>query len=187
MTGRACLLARDEEPLQALRGDIAQPLRRIDPTARTLEDVRVEIRREDAHVPAAGVRQRLEHRHRDGVGLLAGRASRGPDAQPPWPPRVGGERREHVLAQILEMMRLAKERGEIGRDGIAELRELLLISLEPLAVLGEAAQLQRAQAPRQPPINELALLVREMDARDRLDEHAQRLEVLLAEGELPQA
>ena len=96
------------------------------------------------------------------------------------------QRRQHVLAQILEVMRLAKERGEIGRDGVAELGELLHVAIQLLAILGEGTQLQRAQAPRQPAINELALLLREMDAGERLDERAQRLEVLLAEGELPQ-
>jgi hypothetical protein len=100
---------------------------------------------------------------------------------------IGGERREDVIVQILEVVRLAKERGEVGRDRVAELRELLHVSLQLLAILGEAAQLQRAQATRQPAVNELALLVREMDAGERLDEQAQRLEVLLAEGELPQA
>ncbi len=81
--------------------------------------------------------------------------------------RAPGRRQaaQHVLAQILEMVRLAKERGEIGRDRIAELRELLHIAFEALAILGEAAQLQRAQASRQPTVNELALLVRQMDSR----------------------
>jgi hypothetical protein len=91
-----------------------------------------------------------------------------------------------VIAQVLEVVRLAKERGEIGRDRIAELRELLHVAIQQLAILGEAAQLQRAQAPGQPAINELALLLREMDAGERLDERAQRLEVLLTKGELPQ-
>src|SRR6185437_4766017 len=183
----AGLLPLGEEPLQALGGDIAHPLRGIDSAARALEDLRVEVRGEDPHVPTTGVRQRLEHGHGDGVGLLARGAPRGPDAKPPWARPIGGERREDVLAQILEMMWLAKERGEVRRDRVAELRELLRISLQPLAVLGEAVQLQGAQTPRQPAINELPLLVREMDAGERLDEHTQRLEVLLAEGELPQA
>jgi hypothetical protein len=91
-----------------------------------------------------------------------------------------------MIAQILEVVRLAKERGEIGRDRVAELRELLHVAAQLLAVFGEAAQLQRAQAPRQPAINELALLLREIDAGERLDERAQRLEVFLAKGELPQ-
>jgi hypothetical protein len=58
-----------------------------------------------------------------------------------------------VIAQILEMVRLAKERGEVGRDRVAELRELLHIALQLLAILGEAAQLQCAQTARQPAIN----------------------------------
>ena len=55
---------------------------------------------------------------------------------------------------------------------------------QQVAIFGEGAQVQRAQPPRQPAVHELALLVREIDAGDLLDQLAQRLEVLVAEGEL---
>ena len=55
-----------------------------------------------------------------------------------------------------------------------------------LAVLGEAPQLQRAQPAREPAVDELALLIGQIDAGELLDERAQRLEILVAEGELPQ-
>jgi hypothetical protein len=91
-----------------------------------------------------------------------------------------------VIAQVLEVMRLAEEGSEVGRDRVAELGELLAVALQPLPVLREAAQLQRAQPARQPAVNQLPLLVREMDAGERFDQDAQRLEVLLAEGEFAQ-
>ena len=178
--------ALDEEALQPLGRDRARPLGRIDPAPARARGPPSRGPWRGSARPSGQVRQCLEHRHGDGVGLLAGRASRRPDAHPPSAARIGGDGRQHVIAQILEMVRLAKERGEIGGDGVAELRELLHVAAQLLAILGEAAQLQRAQAPRQPAVNELALLLREMDAGERLDERAQRLEVLLAEGELPQ-
>ena len=100
---------------------------------------------------------------------------------------AGGQGPEHVVAQVLEVMRLPEEGGEVGRDRVAELGELLAVGLQPLPVLREGAQLQRPQTAREPPVDELPLLVRQMDAGERLDQDTQRLEVFVAEGELPQA
>ena len=62
-------------------------------------------------------------------------------------------------------MRLAEERGEIGRDRVGEFFELGGdAALEQLDVLAEGLELQRAQAPRQASVDELALGVRERDA-----------------------
>src|ERR1700722_9236178 len=82
-------------------------------------------------------------------------------------------------------MRLAEERGEIRGDGIAKLADLAAaITGQQVAVFGEGAQVQHAKAPRQPSIHELAFLVREIDARDLLDELAQSFEIFVAEFEL---
>src|SRR5579863_5751215 len=85
-------------------------------------------------------------------------------------------------------MRLPEEGGEVGRDGVAELHGLLsAILCQELTILGKRTQSERPQAPRQPAVNQLALLVGQVDAGDALDEYPQRSEILVAEGEFAQA
>ena len=86
------------------------------------------------------------------------------------------------------MMRLAEKRSEVRRDGVAELHELgAAVRLQELAILAKRPEIERTQAPGDPRVHELALGLGEIDPRDLLDERAQRLEVLLAKGELAQA
>ena len=62
-------------------------------------------------------------------------------------------------------MRLAEERGEVGGDRVGEFLELGGdAALEQLDVFTEGFELQRAQAPRQASVDELALRVRQRDA-----------------------
>src|SRR5262249_10066938 len=93
---------------------------------------------------------------------------------------------EHVRAQILEMVRLTEEGGQIRGDGIAELHQLCGIALEKLAILPEGSQVQGAQAPRQARVHELALRISKIDTRHLLDELAQGEEIPFAKLELAQ-
>jgi hypothetical protein len=82
-------------------------------------------------------------------------------------------------------MVLAEERSQIRGYGIAQLSDLTAaIAGQHVAVFGEGAQVQRTQSPRQASVDELALLIREIDARDLLDQLAQGLEVFVAKDEL---
>ncbi len=82
------------------------------------------------------------------------------------------------------MMRFAEERGEVRRDRVTELDELLAgFVAQELAVIAEAVQIERPQAARDAPVNELPLLVGEVDAGVRFHQRPQRVEVLVAERE----
>jgi hypothetical protein len=95
---------------------------------------------------------------------------------------------QQVLAQVMEMMRLAKEGSQVGRDRVAELRDLPgAVRGQQLAIFGEAPQLQRTQAPRQAAVDQLALLIRKIDAGDLLDQAAQGIEIFVPEDEFPHA
>src|SRR5438132_557757 len=104
------------------------------------QHVGVDVRRQDTHVPVNDARQAFEHRERDAVSLLAARASRAPDPEPPGP----GARRaacEDLGAQEGEVMRFAEELGLVGREGVdhpdqffalgVALDEVVVILLEP--------------------------------------------------------
>jgi hypothetical protein len=85
------------------------------------------------------------------------------------------------------MMRLAKERREVGRDRVTELHQLAAVVLpQQLAILAEAPQIERAEATREASVYELALLLRETDARDVAHQRSQRLEIVVPELELAQ-
>ena len=70
----------------------------------------------------------LEH-DRDRVGLLAGRAARRPDPQPAPArvPRVCANGHHDMRAEMIEMMRLAKELGVVGRDRVDETLDLAAV------------------------------------------------------------
>ena len=90
-----------------------------------------------------------------------------------------------MLAQKVEMVRLAKKRSQVGRDRITEFDDLAAIVLgEQTAILREARQLQRAQPSGQATVDELAFLLGQMDAGDLFDQSAQRFEILIREIEL---
>ena len=83
------------------------------------------------------------------------------------------------------MVRLAEERREVRRDGVDRTRRAPRCSsvAQQLAVVAEALDVERAQPAREPSVHELALLVREVNAGVLLHELAQRVEVVVAEGE----
>ncbi len=93
-----------------------------------------------------------------------------------------------MLAQKIEVVRFAKKRSEVGSDRVTEFDDLAAVVLgEQTAIVREARQLQRAQAPRQATVDELAFLLRQMNAGDPFDQPAQRIEVLIREIELARA
>src|SRR5689334_3950529 len=88
---------------------------------------------------------------------------------------------------MIEVMRLAEERGQVRGDRVTELHELAAFVLrQQLAVFAEALEVERAQATREASVYELAFLLREADAGDLAHERAQCLKVLVAELELAQ-
>ena len=107
----------------------------------------------------------LEHRS-DGVRLLAGRATGRPDPQARARPahRVLRKRRRDVRAQMLEVMRLAKELREVGRDRVDEAFQLGAVGGEVVAIFLKRTQTERPQAARQAAIHQVALAFRQRDA-----------------------
>ncbi len=87
-------------------------------------------------------------------------------------------------AQVLEVVRLTKERREVGGDGIAEIHQLPpAIPAHQVAILAKGPEVQGAQPASKPSVNQLPFLLREVDASVFLDELAQRLKVLFREHE----
>ena len=112
------------------------------------------------------------------IGLLAGRSGRAPDAQRPV------RRGLQVLAQDVEMMRLAKERGQVRRQRIDEgLPFFRVAGLEHCDVIGEGVQPQRPQAPGQARVHHVLLDRRQRYAGLIVDELAYAVEIGLREME----
>jgi hypothetical protein len=69
-----------------------------------------------------------------------------------------------MRAQMLEVMRLAKEFREIGRDGVDEAFQLGAVGGEVIAIVLKGTQTERSQAARQAAVHQVALAFRQRDA-----------------------
>src|SRR5262245_16164455 len=104
---------------------------------RLLEGLRVDVGGVDLDAVAEVVlRQRLGEQHREAVGLLAGRASRVPDADR----LVGGlpadDRRDDLVAEVLPDLLVTEEGGDVDQDEVEQRRELVRMDLEVVQVFG---------------------------------------------------
>src|ERR1035438_3284615 len=123
--------------------------------------IRVQIGGENPGIDTGQLRPLLAQHHGYAVGLLTGRTGARPDAQPAGGAGTRRNLRQHVLGEIIEMMRLAKERGQIGGNCVSEFLQLERFrAFEKLHVVREARQSQRAQATRESPIDHLPLGLR---------------------------
>src|SRR5690606_5296595 len=82
------------------------------------------------------------------------------------------------LAQQLEVMRFAEERGEIGRKRIGEFFPLgAAVRLHQVQVAAKAAQLERPHSPSKTAVDHLLLVLAQRDSRALVYEPAHALEV----------
>mmetsp|Transcript_60042 Transcript_60042/g.142148 ORF Transcript_60042/g.142148 Transcript_60042/m.142148 type:complete len:263 (+) Transcript_60042:1817-2605(+) len=126
--------------------------------------------------------ERLAAGHQDGIGLLARRRGAAPD-----PHRFADEGLEVVLERV-EMVFLAKEGGQVGRQAVDEFLPFLgarraARCFEPLQIAGEAPVSRLAQAPREPAVDHRMLAIVQADAGMLVDQLAHAVEVGLAEAE----
>jgi len=89
----------------------------------------------------------------------------------------------HVLGQQREMMRLAEERRQVGRQRIRERFPLIAhaASFQVVQVADERGDAGRAQAPGQTAVDHLLLAVGQRDAGPLVNHGADPLEVLASE------
>src|SRR6478736_3805195 len=178
-----------EEAHQPRLRQVAQAIRAVFRRHAGLQHLGIQIRSQDAYVPALPLRHRLDHAHGDRPGLLARRASRAPDPDAVRAICLARARRQELLAQVFKVMRLAEEGREVGGNGIGEVDDLgfAIRAGQQLAVVREAGQPVVPKPARQPPVNQLALGVGQVDATEPAHQHAQRLEIRLREFEFPLA
>jgi GGDEF domain-containing protein len=69
-----------------------------------------------------------------------------------------------MRAQMLKVVRLAKEFGQVGRDGVDKAFQLGAVGGEELAILLKGMQAERAQAARQAAVHQVALAFRQRNA-----------------------
>ena len=98
----------------------------------------------------------------------------------------GDQARQHLIAQVIVVVRFAEEARDVG----GQRRQHLLAFVEAFAaghqgaVVLEAGQAERAQALGQPRIDQRRLAVGQADARLGVEELRNLLEVLGRKGEL---
>ena len=161
--------AQEVAPFRLVR-DPVQPLFIVDATARRGQHIGINVAGHDLCALTG-----IEHGHRNGIRFLAGGTGRAPDAQ-----GASGHRWQHLVAQIVEVMRLAKERGLVRRDAVDELERLgpvLVAVLQQPDVGVKVPQPKDAQPAPQPPFDELAFLFSNVNARFPHDEITQKGEV----------
>ena len=105
---------RLEEATEAFRSHIDGNLPRESSAARRGDRIRIDVACKNLQCPGIGVRLRVSYlpkRHRQGVGLLARRATRdpGPHRRPGGTP--GQQRRQHRVLEFLPEWRIAKKTG----------------------------------------------------------------------------
>ncbi|GAE49014.1 hypothetical protein XPU_0546 [Xanthomonas arboricola pv. pruni str. MAFF 311562] len=113
----------------------------------------------------------------DGVGLLTGGGRAGPDLQR----RLRGALLQ-FFAQLVEVVRLAEERGQIGGQRVGERLPFLLVvaCFHLVQVVAEGAQAEHAKTTRQPAIHHVALGRSQGDADTLIDQVADALEIAVA-------
>src|SRR5262249_31700227 len=146
------------------------------------------VGRQDLDIDAWGIPQCLADRHRNRVRLFTRRTACGPDPQPVTGLRLR-ERREYILPEVFEVMRLPEKGREVSGDGIAELDHLLTVrlALQQLAILRERIQPQHPQSAGESSVNEIPLTFRKADAGDAMNQCPQCGEIFVTESKLTRA
>lgn len=147
--------------------------------ARGLDRRGVEIRGEHLEVEVlAAVLDRLEHHHRNGVGLLAGGAAGHPDPQPVVPGPVGQQRRQPRPSQGLEGLRIPEEGADPDQPVAPERVDLPLVALQIAHVVGEMVDGVDAHPPLDPTQEGVPLVRREVVTPAHADQREDALQVV---------
>ena len=119
--------------------------------------------------------QDLRNGHGNGVWLFACRTARGPDSQLSSTSRSVNLLKkgfEDVLLQVLEVMFLAEEAGQVGRDRIDHVGRFLtaFVRMQQRTIIAEGRKTQRAEPSRQSAVYEIHLVARQDDAATVVDQ-----------------
>src|SRR6266403_965662 len=166
----------------------AHPLRAADlhglvpvhAAARASQNLRVDVGGQDARVAVCP--ERLDRRHRDGVGFFAGRGGCTPDAG-----RAAGQTTREEIRKNRKMVLLPEKRGQIRRERIDELLALLRrelgVALQLIQVVSERVDPERPQPSRQTAVHHVALACAQIDSGQLEDDAANPIEVARAQVE----
>ncbi len=133
---------------------------------------------------AGGVGPEREQSEGDRIRLLSRRAGGRPETRRAR--AVARQRREHLRLQMLEMMRLAEESGDVGGQRSQHLLTLgrALRARHQIAIVAERSHLQSAQPLGQPRIDQRGLALLQMNAGVGVDHLRDAAEVVAAEQEI---
>ena len=124
----------DEETLEAFCRHLLHGIEGVHTRPRPLEGRLADIGPEHLDLQRRlAVAEVFEHRHGDGIDLLAGRAAGHPDTDRVFRGPAFTERGKHVLTQRLEGGRIAKELGDPDQEVLVQRGELAGIAIERFA------------------------------------------------------
>ena len=150
------------------------------------DHVGIDVGGQDTHIQLGRFGQGLKHGQGHRIGLLPVRAGRRPQTDPAAGAGARRKFRHDPVAQVVEMVRLAIEAGDVGGQGRRHLLTLVhaVHALDQGAVVAEAGQTQGAQALGQARIHERGLALVQGDARVGVQHLGDVAEILGGEDEL---
>ncbi len=150
------------------------------------DHVGIDVGGQNAHVQVRRLGQGLQHRQGHGIRLLPVRTGRRPQPHPPAGARTSGQFRHHPVAQVVEMVRLAIESGDVGGQGRRHLLTLVhpVHALDQGAIVAKAGQAQGAQPLGQARIDQGGLALVQGDARVGVQHFGDVAEIIGGEDEL---
>ena len=145
-----------------LLGDVGQGADRIGAGAGDLDHLLVDVAGEhgEAGPQPGGAHFRIDQ-HRDGVGLLAGRAAGDPDAQLL---SVGGRdhRADRLFAQGLEHLGVAEEPRHVDQELVQQRLAFVGMALQMAQIVARAGNVEDLQPPADAPHQRRHLVAREI-------------------------
>ncbi len=172
----------DEELAEALGADLGLDALGIDAGAGPIERARVaQVGGEDLDLALrSDALQVFEQGDGDRIGFLARGATRRPGADRLVVGGCGHERRQHVLLERIEHLRLPEEAGDVDEHVAIQRLGLGLVARHQLRILAGRTDAVQQHAPRRAPLDGGVAVVAEVHARTR----AQRGDDLLELGVL---
>jgi len=150
------------------------------------DHVRIDVGGQDAEIQFGRLGQDRQDGHGHRIGFLTVRAGGRPQADPLAATGALGQTRHDLVAQVFEMVGLAEEAGDVGRQGGRH--QLALVhavrTLHQFAVVSEAAQTQGPQPLGEARIDQRGLAVVQGDTGIAVQDFGDVAEVLGGEDEL---
>ena len=126
--------------------------------------------------------EHLGERHRETVGLLAGRAARAPHPDRVVGPAFGEHRGNDLLTEVEPCLGVAEEAGDVDQDRVEQRAELVGVDLQLVDVLAVLRHTDLAHPVPHAPHETRALVAGEVEAARLLEVAQQPLEVVVRRG-----